>query len=507
MMCPVVFQLLSQLNLWHILIGEHVKLNHHQCYSALSFLFATYLVMSIFKLVMERYNIRKHIKRLTKRVTAVIHNKFDQHYKCVMSNRSRRKRTTKYRHKTSTRSYYHNGGRIRKRSRRYVPYLLIAATYCRAMPMYSESNEVEHLHQQTHQNDDHTFNIDELWSEHEPVDEDNDDYVSEEEALLHEDLKYQIHVVHHVTDDNALDEGDDFLAYSSYRRRFSPEKIQMDTDSYPIGIDSYASRCISPHRSDFVKGTLLDLRKPDSVRPFGKGQGLDIKQMGTLKWKFEDDLGVTHRFLIKNALYVPEGSMRLLSPQHFAKNANEPQLSKLWDKEDFTSTQHWNRNVLRWGSDMEFRKTVYNSRRSNVPTFFSSPTLTDFTAFCSTTDEDIEHETVHAVSPTVPLHSQSSAPFMSEEIPPTMTKKVSFDLSQQEFCGFTNPNKAPLQEENMQDFTKLLQGETAENNAVTSADEEIIATSRKAEFTRWHYRLGHMDYAKMRRIAKLGYLP
>jgi hypothetical protein len=48
----------------------------------------------------------------------------------------------------------------------------------------------------------------------------------------------------------------------------------------------------------------------------GIQSGLDIKGMGTLKFKIKDDNGMTHETKIPNSLYIPELKRYLLSPQH-----------------------------------------------------------------------------------------------------------------------------------------------------------------------------------------------
>ncbi len=40
---------------------------------------------------------------------------------------------------------------------------------------------------------------------------------------------------------------------------------------------------------------------------------------GTIQWKWEDDEGKVHKFLIPNYYYVPDGGVRLLSPQHWIR--------------------------------------------------------------------------------------------------------------------------------------------------------------------------------------------
>ena len=95
----------------------------------------------------------------------------------------------------------------------------------------------------------------------------------------------------------------------------------FDSDSYRIGIDSMASACMSPFLEDFVPATLRPFTRASGVTPFGKGPSNTIQQMGTIKWSSEDDTGRKHDIFIENSLYVPDGSERHISPQHWARSA------------------------------------------------------------------------------------------------------------------------------------------------------------------------------------------
>jgi type IV secretory pathway VirB3-like protein len=87
---------------------------------------------------------------------------------------------------------------------------------------------------------------------------------------------------------------------------------QFDTDSGPVGIDNRCSACFSLKRADFI-GELFPCTR--TIKGFG-GTRVSSIHMGTLQWHWDDDQGVTHQFLIPNSYYVPEGKVRLLSPQH-----------------------------------------------------------------------------------------------------------------------------------------------------------------------------------------------
>ena len=92
----------------------------------------------------------------------------------------------------------------------------------------------------------------------------------------------------------------------------------FDTDSQWVGVDNRCSACITHISEDFVPGSLMPSQKT-SIKGFG---GMIVRsniQVGTLLWRFQDDMGVAHAFKIPNSYLVPEGGMRLLSPQHWAK--------------------------------------------------------------------------------------------------------------------------------------------------------------------------------------------
>ncbi len=90
--------------------------------------------------------------------------------------------------------------------------------------------------------------------------------------------------------------------------------IRFDSNSYPIGIDTHASRCVvkAPHLFKDLK-----LREVGEVE--GIKSGLDIKGTGTFRFKIKDNNGMMHEIKILNSLYIPELKRCLLSPQHWVQ--------------------------------------------------------------------------------------------------------------------------------------------------------------------------------------------
>jgi hypothetical protein len=86
----------------------------------------------------------------------------------------------------------------------------------------------------------------------------------------------------------------------------------FNSDSYPIGIDTHASCCMvnAPHLFEDLK--LGEVGEVEGIK-----SGLDIKGMGTFKFKIKGNNGMTHKIKIPNSLYISELKRCLLSPQHW----------------------------------------------------------------------------------------------------------------------------------------------------------------------------------------------
>jgi hypothetical protein len=108
--------------------------------------------------------------------------------------------------------------------------------------------------------------------------------------------------------------------------------------------------------------------------------------MATLKWKFADDDGIIHTFLIPNSYYVPDGNMRLLSPQHWAQTQK--------DRHPIEGTgedTNGNRTLLYWNQH-KHKLTTPLSKNSNVATFYLAPGYSNHQAFCAEAGIDLKTE-------------------------------------------------------------------------------------------------------------------
>ena len=177
------------------------------------------------------------------------------------------------------------------------------------------------------------------------------------------------------------------VAYAATDTKYS-NYIKVDTDSAPVGIDNRCSACIS-HRIEDFQGPVVACNR--SIKGFGGTRTRNV-QKGTIQWNWLDNEGTVHKFTIPNSYYVPDGNVRLLSPQHWAKT----QGSKVKASETTDATSC----TLSWGNQ-RYNLTVPMDH-NNVATFHLAPGYTKFHAFCAeaeiTEDYAITCEAANVIS-------------------------------------------------------------------------------------------------------------
>ena len=151
----------------------------------------------------------------------------------------------------------------------------------------------------------------------------------------------------------------------------SERMTPFDTDTQWIGVDNRCSGCISHVKSDFV-GRLLPTTR--TIKGFAGSRTINVS-IGTLRWEWEDDAGSTHTFLIPNSYYVPDGKVRLLSPQHWAQSQanNRKKRQACGERTDGNGCQ------LYWGEG--YTKQI-KLGSDNVATFPLAPGFKQFAVFC-----------------------------------------------------------------------------------------------------------------------------
>ena len=109
------------------------------------------------------------------------------------------------------------------------------------------------------------------------------------------------------------------LALQANRHPALANNVRFDSDSFAVGINNHASRCMGNDKRLF--DNLILTRTLQRVG--GISKGLAIQGKGTLVININDDNGKPHRIKIPNSLYLPGLKMCLLSPQHWAQEARD----------------------------------------------------------------------------------------------------------------------------------------------------------------------------------------
>ncbi len=122
-----------------------------------------------------------------------------------------------------------------------------------------------------------------------------------------------------------------------------------------------------------------DLKLGEVGEVEGIKSGLDIKGMGTFKFKLKEDNGMTHKIKIPNSLYVPELKRCLLSPQHWVQEAKDnyprPTGTRMSQDDEFY--------YVHWGQ-AKYQKLIPYNPSTNAKILYTAALLRPYCAFATT---------------------------------------------------------------------------------------------------------------------------
>ena len=264
----------------------------------------------------------------------------------------------------------------------------------------------------------------------------------------------------------------------------SEREVFFDTDSGPVGIDNRCSVCIS-HRIDDFNGPLRDTKR--AIKGFGGTRTTSIK-VGTIIWKWADDEGKVHKFVIPNSLYVPSANARLLSPQHWAQEQRDNHPT------EGTGSETNSKQVTLFWNQRKHRLTVPLSEHNNCATFHLAPGYSKYVAFCAESGVDIDtydqdpivHDTQVVTDDEESIESDDVELETSEEEWKPGNKPVRFDLDHHTEHTSNCDGKAP---------------------AVEEEEEDKQPSNHAAQLLRLHHKFGHISMKALQTMAKIGILP
>ena len=251
---------------------------------------------------------------------------------------------------------------------------------------------------------------------------------------------------------------------------------RFDTDSDEIGIDNRCSACISHKIEDFI-GAPIETNK--TIKGFG-GSRVENIMKGTIKWKWSDDSGRNHTFIIPNSYYVPSGSVRLLSPQHWAQSLMRQQGNK--DEIAGCDTKH-NKVIMYWDKGSS-KLTIPISKNNNVATFFLAAGYRKFGLFCEQAEIDYE--------------KQMREPMICMPV----------DIEKQEIIQEEEKNKNEMK----LNWPKLrgvgtyldMDKRSIEESERDRKGDPKMGSSIEAEFLNIHQRYGHISFRRLKEMAEQG---
>jgi hypothetical protein len=250
------------------------------------------------------------------------------------------------------------------------------------------------------------------------------------------------------------------------------EVTKFDTDSYPIKIDNCCSRTISHVKSDFIANTLNPVQNV-WVKGFGNTR-TKITHKGTIRWKVLDDRGIQQEIIIPNSYYVPEGNVRLLSPQHWAQGSINTSNGK---EAPWCATYH-DKVVLLW-HDRNIKKTIpLDKTLTNTATMWSSPDTITYNTFIKDNEKWFANVCYDAVT----------------------------DEPEGDELGFADEYEYQAYESIL--FADGAQTLDKSDNLIIDVDcEDKVSAKEEEELLRWHMRCGHISMHRLQMMAKRGILP
>jgi hypothetical protein len=151
-------------------------------------------------------------------------------------------------------------------------------------------------------------------------------------------------------------------------------RICFDTNSFVIGIDTFASVMLGNHPNQF-EDLKLHGEKDDAEVEGIKG-GLDIKGTGRFKFHIKDNKGGVHLIRIPNSKYVPDLKVCLLSPHHLVQEAKDyypvPKGTKM-EEDNEALVLIWKQQRHQW--------IIPYHPLTNTPSFHTAPALHTYRTF------------------------------------------------------------------------------------------------------------------------------
>ena len=256
----------------------------------------------------------------------------------------------------------------------------------------------------------------------------------------------------------------------------------FDSDAQALMLDDGASACITNDPHDFIEPPKRVDKKVKGIK--GHAQAT---HRGTLKWYIEDDHGLVQVLVITGAYLIPETTMRILSPQHLAQQANDH-----YPATEGTGALTTSKNITLFWAQRRFTKTVPLDSKTNVGLTMTASGTGSFRAFCATVNHQETKEMNIFTTHVIPEEEDDESFQPKDPVEPDTQDKIEQIKAQDE--AVTEAPKASLVD--MGPITHVIPD-----------DQEPTSLDPHDELLRWHYRLGHLSFDQIKQLASTGQLP
>ena len=256
----------------------------------------------------------------------------------------------------------------------------------------------------------------------------------------------------------------------------------FDSDSQVLMLDDGTSACITNNTRDFIEPPKRVDRKVKGIK--GHAQAT---HRGTLKWYIEDDHGLVHVMIITGAYLIPNATTRILSPQHLAQQADDH-----YPMAEGTGALTTSKNITLFWAQRRFTKTVPLDSKTNVGLTMTAPGARSFRAFCATVTNPETKQTNIFTTHVIPDEEDDES-FQPKDpvLPPTQDET--------EQVKTTDKVMTKVPKTSIVDMGPV--------SHVSPDDKEPTSLDPHDELLRWHYRLGHLPFDRIRQLANEGQLP
>ena len=255
--------------------------------------------------------------------------------------------------------------------------------------------------------------------------------------------------------------------------------FNIDSDSFLIAVDNCASSCMTPDASDFIEPP-----QETSTTITGMGGETTSSHIGTVGWRIEDDIGRIHEIRIPNTRLCKAAPFRLLCPQHLAQESKDPTSVSC-----ITTHEHVRLEM------QGFIKTIALLKGSNVALFRSAPSY-------KSSGQRVTADKMNNVCYRAHIIPDDDGQITDLEDTASDQNPDAVEESSEQTEGKNATPRLIPPDDDLTDFDPNL------SEAAQKLEEsEINDLSPTNQLLVWHYRLNHVPFSKLQRMARQGDLP